>query len=71
MKGINRWYNKDVYIYKMRGSAGMGNVAGVPWYNVLNSKLGNNTGKGEIHILILFLATICITLCKFYAKKLK
>ena len=31
------------------------NVAGVPWYNVINSKLANNTGKGEIYILILFL----------------
>ena len=65
------YYNKYAYIYITRDSAGMGNVAGVPWYNVFNSNLGNNTGKGEIHILILFLATICVTFCKIYAKKLK
>ena len=55
----------------MRGSPGVVNVAGVPWYNVFNSNLGNDTGKGEIHILILLLATICVTFCKSYAKKTK
>ena len=61
--------NNDVYIYKMRNSPGVGNVAGVLWYNVFNSNFVNNTGKGEIHILILFLATICVTFFKFCANK--
>ena len=55
----------------MRDSPWVVNVAGVPWYNAFNSNLGNNTGKGKIHILILFLATICVTFCKLYAKKTK
>ena len=73
-EGINSYgygYKNGVYIYVMRDSPGMGNVAGVPWYNVFNSNLGNNTGKGDTHILILFLATICVTFCKFYAQKTK
>ena len=49
----------------------MDNVARVPWPNGFNPTYSENRGKEKLPFLILVFATMFITLCKFYAEKLK